>query len=39
MKRKWRDLSQADKFMLIVRVVASIIVVFFRGTPAPGCVG
>lgn len=29
MKRKWRDLSQADKFMLIVRVVASIIVVFF----------
>ena len=29
MKRKWRNLSQADKFMLIVRVVASIIVVFF----------
>ena len=29
MKRKWRDLSQADKFMPIVRVVASIIVVFF----------
>lgn len=29
MKRKWRDLSQADKFMLIVRVVASIMVVIF----------
>ena len=29
MKRKWRDLSQADKFMLIVRVVASILVVMF----------
>ena len=29
MKRKWRDLSQADKFMLIVKVVASIIVVIF----------
>ena len=29
MKRKWRDLSQADKFMLIVRVVVSIFVVLF----------
>lgn len=29
MKRKWRDLSQADKFMLIVRVIASIMVVIF----------
>ena len=29
MKRKWRDLSQADKFMLIVRVVASFLVVIF----------
>ena len=29
MKRKWRDLYQADKFMLIVRVVVSIFVVLF----------
>lgn len=26
MKRKWRELSPADKFMLIVRMVASILV-------------
>ncbi len=29
MKRKWRDLSQVDKFMLSVRIVASILVVIF----------
>ena len=29
MKRKWRDLSQVDKFMLSVRMVASILVVIF----------
>lgn len=27
--KKWRELSWADKFMLIVRVVASILVVIF----------
>lgn len=29
MKRKWRDLSQVDKFMLSVRIAASILVVVF----------
>ena len=29
MKRKWRDLSQADKVMLVVRVAVSILVVLF----------
>lgn len=29
MKRKWRELAQADKFMLIVRVVVSVLVVVF----------
>ena len=36
MKRKWRDLSQADKFMLIVRVVASILVVMFAALQPMG---
>ena len=36
MKRKWRDLSQADKFMLIVRVVASILVVMFAALQLMG---
>lgn len=29
MKRKWRDLSQVDKFMLSVRIAASFLVVVF----------
>ena len=29
MKRKWRELSQSDKFMLVVRVAMSILVVLF----------
>ena len=29
MKRKWRDLSQVDKVMLVVRVAVSILVVLF----------
>ena len=29
MKRQWRDLSQADKYMLVVRVAVSILVVLF----------
>ena len=29
MKRKWRELPQTDKFMIIVRVVISILVVVF----------
>lgn len=29
MKRKWRDLSQVDKFMLSVRIATSILVVVF----------
>ena len=29
MKRKWTELPPADKFMLIVRIVASILVVVF----------
>ena len=29
MKRKWRELSQSDKFMLVVRVAMSIWVVLF----------
>ena len=29
MKRKWRELSQSDKFMLIARVAVSIFVVLF----------
>ena len=29
MKRKWKELPPADKFMLIVRIVASILVVVF----------
>lgn len=36
MKRKWRDLSQADKFMLIVRVVASFLVVIFAALQLMG---
>ena len=36
MKRKWRDLSQADKFMLIVRVVASILGVMFAALQLMG---
>ena len=29
MKRQWRALSQADKYMLVVRVAVSILVVLF----------
>ena len=29
MKRKWKEMPAADKFMLIVRIVASILVVAF----------
>ena len=29
MKRKWRELSQSDKFMLIARVAVSVFVVLF----------
>ena len=29
MKRKWKELSNADKLMLTVRIVASILVVVF----------
>lgn len=29
MKRKWTEMPAADKFMLIVRIVASILVVVF----------
>lgn len=29
MKRKWKEMLTADKFMLIVRIVASIFVVVF----------
>ena len=29
MKRKWRDLPQVDKSMLIVRIVTSVLVVVF----------
>ena len=29
MKRKWKELLPADKFMLLVRVVVSILVAFF----------
>lgn len=36
MKRKWRDLCQADKFMLIVRVVASFLVVIFAALQLMG---
>ena len=36
MKRKWRDLSQADKFMLIVSVVASFLVVIFAALQLMG---
>lgn len=36
MKRKWRDISQADKFMLIVRVVASFLVVIFAALQLMG---
>ena len=29
MKRKWKEMPAADKFMLIVRIVASILLVVF----------
>jgi len=29
MKRKWRELPPADKFMLVIRLVASVLVILF----------
>lgn len=31
MKRKWRELPPADKFMLVIRLVASLLVILFAG--------